>query len=127
MTKPEISGNGTLASVRLVLQGKGGVGKSFVSAILAQYFRTKSTLVHCLDTDPVNATFAQYRVLEAEHLKVLRRGTVNEKQFDALDKKLCQGDGVFILDTGATTFVPLWNYILENEILAFFRAHGRNV
>ena len=31
------------------------------------------------------------------------------------------------MDTGATTFVPLWNYILENEILAFFRAHGRNV
>jgi len=27
------------ASVHLVLQGKGGVGKSFVSAILAQYFR----------------------------------------------------------------------------------------
>ena len=73
MIKPEISGNGTVASVHLVLQGKGGVGKSFVSAILAQYFRTKSAPVHCLDTDPVNATFAQYRLLEAEHLKVLDR------------------------------------------------------
>jgi hypothetical protein len=31
------------------------------------------------------------------------------------------------VDTGATTFVPLWNYMLENEILAFFRSHGRNV
>src|SRR5450432_3896839 len=119
--------NITQASVHVVLQGKGGVGKSFISAILAQYFRTKSAPVHCLDTDPVNATFAQYRSLEAEHLKVLRRGTVNEKQFDVLVERVCQGDGVFIVDTGATTFVPLWNYILENEILAFFRAHGRNV
>jgi hypothetical protein len=119
--------NGTQASVHVVLQGKGGVGKSFVSAILAQYFRTKSAPVHCLDTDPVNATFAQYRVLEAEHLKVLRRGTVNEKQFDLLVEKVCHGGGVFIVDTGATTFVPLWNYILENEVLAFFRAHGRDV
>src|ERR1700683_3592924 len=127
MTKPEIGGNGTVASVHLVLQGKGGVGKSFVSAILAQYFRTKSAPVHCLDTDPVNATFVQYRLLEAEHMKVLRRGTVNEKQFDTLVDKVCEGDGVFIVDTGATTFVPLWNYILENEILAFFRSHGRNV
>ena len=160
-----------------MLQGKGGVGKSFVSAILAQYFRTKSAPVHCLDTDPVNATFAQYRLLEAEHLKVLKRGTinekqfdvfvekvchgdgvsampgyrsgqcdvraipgsgsrasesppagtVNEKQFDVLVEKVCHGDGVFIVDTGATTFVPLWNYILENEILDFFRAHGRSV
>src|SRR5580692_8513213 len=127
MTNQQTSTNGAQASVHVVLQGKGGVGKSFVSAILAQYFRTKSAPVHCLDTDPVNATFAQYRALGAEHLKVLRRGTVNEKQFDLLVEKVCCGDGVFIVDTGATTFVPLWNYILENEILAFFRSHGRNV
>ena len=127
MTKPEMDGNGNPTSVHLVLQGKGGVGKSFVSAILAQYFRTKSAPVHCLDTDPVNATFAQYRLLEAEHLKVLRRGTINEKQFDLFVERVCQGDGVFIVDTGATTFVPLWNYILENEILDFFSSHGRRV
>ena len=127
MTKAEISANGTSASVHLVLQGKGGVGKSFVSAILAQYFRTKSAPVHCLDTDPINATFAQYRLLKAEHLKVLRRGTVHEKEFDFFVDKVCRGDGVFIVDTGATTFVPLWNYILENEILDFFRSHGRSV
>jgi adenylylsulfate kinase-like enzyme len=127
MTNQQISTNGTKASVHVVLQGKGGVGKSFVSAILAQYFRTKAAPVHCLDTDPVNATFAQYRLLEAEHIKVLRRGTVNEKQFDMLVDKVCEGDGVFIVDTGATTFVPLWNYILENEILAFFRSYGRSV
>jgi hypothetical protein len=118
---------GTQASVHVVLQGKGGVGNSFVSAILAQYFRAKAAPVHCLDTDPVNATFAQYHALEAEHLKVLRRGTVNEKQFDILVEKVCHGDGVYIVDTGATTFVPLWNYILENETLAFFRTHSRNV
>src|SRR5580658_361385 len=127
MTNQQISTNGTKASVHVVLQGKGGVGKSFVSAILAQYFRTKSAPVHCLDTDPIYATFAQYRLLGAEHMKVLRRGTVNEKQFDMLVDKVCEGDGVFIVDTGATTFVPLWNYILENEILAFFRSYGRNV
>jgi len=102
-------------------------GKAFVSAILAQYFQTKSAPVYCLDTDPVNATFAQYRVLAAEHLKVLRRGTVNEKQFDLMVEKACHGDGVFIVDTGATTFVPLWNYMLENEILAFFRSTPQRI
>jgi hypothetical protein len=127
MTKAEIGGNGTAASVHLVLQGKGGVGKSFVSSILAQYFRTKSAPVYCLDTDPVNATFAQYRQLDAEHLKVLKRGTVNEKQFDVFVQRVCKGQGVFIVDTGATTFVPIWNYILENEILEFFRPHERRV
>ena len=127
MTKSETRGNGTQASVHLVLQGKGGVGKSFVSAILAQYFRTKSARVHCMDTDPVNATFAQYRLLEAEHLKVLRRGRINEKEFDVFVQRVCCGEGVFIVDTGATTFVPLWNFILENEILEMFQIHQRRV
>ncbi len=122
MTNADTNGIGAVASVHLVLQGKGGVGKSFVSSILAQYFRTKSAPVHCLDTDPVNATFAQYRLLGAEHLKVLKRGIVNEKEFDVFVQRVCKGQGVFIVDTGATTFVPLWNYILENQILEFFRA-----
>ena len=59
MTKTEMNANGSLASVHLVLQGKGGVGKSCVSAILAQYFRTKSAPVHFVDTDPINTTFTQ--------------------------------------------------------------------
>jgi Mrp family chromosome partitioning ATPase len=36
MTQTEMSGNASVASVHLVLQGKGGVGKSFVSAIPAR-------------------------------------------------------------------------------------------
>lgn len=113
------------STVHIVLQGKGGVGKSFIAAILAQYFRSKSSSVHCFDTDPVNATLAQYQKLEAEHLKVLKRGTINEKHFDQLVEKICRTDGVHVVDTGATTFVPLWNYILENEILTFFKDHNR--
>jgi hypothetical protein len=31
------------------------------------------------------------------------------------------------VDTGATTFVPLWNYILENEILCFLAGQSRRV
>ena len=111
--------------VHFVLQGKGGVGKSFVSAILAQYLRSVGQTVHCFDTDPVNATFAQYAGLHAEHINVLKRGTINEKQFDSLVENLCRRPGACVVDTGATTFVPLWNYILENEILRFLADHGR--
>ena len=127
MTQTASNGNGQQVSVHLVLQGKGGVGKSFVSAILAQYFRKRSGTLHCLDTDPVNATFAQYRSIGAEHLNILRRGTIHEKRFDELVDTVCAGTGTFIIDTGATTFVPLWNYILENEILQFLQSHSRRV
>lgn len=103
------------------------MGKSFVSAILAQYLGSSAPAVHCFDTDPVNATFAQYRQLNAEHLNVLKRGNINEKGFDTLVERMCLGTGVFVVDTGATTFVPLWNYILENEILEFLRSRSRRI
>ena len=113
--------------VHLILQGKGGVGKSLISAILGQYFQSKKITPHCFDTDPVNATFAQYQALQAEHINVLRRGAINDKRFDELFEKICQIEGVCVVDTGATTFVPLWNYILENEILKFLADRSRRV
>jgi cellulose biosynthesis protein BcsQ len=87
------NGNGTERSrVHLVLQGKGGVGKSFVSSILAQYLGDKERPVHCFDTDPINATFAQYSELNAEHVNVLRRGAIDARAFDSVVEKICRGD-----------------------------------
>ena len=125
MPSQEMNANEPQPAVHLVLQGKGGVGKSFVAAILAQYFRDKNGQVQCLDTDPVNATFAQYRLLGAEHINVLRRGSINEKRFDDLVEKVCQKAAPSIIDTGATTFVPLWNYFMENQVLTFLRDQGK--
>ena len=128
MGKAAANGNGSgRTMVHLILQGKGGVGKSFVSSILAQYYREKQKAVHCFDTDPINATLAQYAELGAEHLNVLKRGVINEKEFDTIVETVCRGEGVFVIDTGATTFVPMWNYILENEILRFLDEHSRQV
>src|ERR1022692_3563151 len=73
--------------VHLVLHGKGGVGKSLISAILGQYFQHRKTAPHCFDTDPVNATFAQYQAMGAEHINVLRRGAIHDKRFDELFEK----------------------------------------
>lgn len=39
-------------AVHPTLQGKGGVGKSLVAAILAQYFGDRGRDVRCVDTDP---------------------------------------------------------------------------
>jgi len=34
---------------------QGGVGKSLVASVLAQYFRHHGREIHCIDSDPVNA------------------------------------------------------------------------
>jgi hypothetical protein len=120
------AGNGA-ATVHFSLQGKGGVGKSVVASWLAQYFQSKDLGVTCIDTDPVNATLSQFKDLYAEHLNVLRAGVINEKEFDVLVEQVCSHDGIYVVDTGATTFVPLWHYMLEHQLFQFLIDRGRRV
>lgn len=47
-------------TVHFVLQAKGGIGKSFVSALLAQHVLKHTGAVKCFDTDQENTTFAHY-------------------------------------------------------------------
>jgi hypothetical protein len=103
-------------AVHLVLQGKGGVGKSLVASILGQYFLTRGRRVRCVDTDPVNQTFAQYRALAVRRLELLSDGGIDQRGFDTLMERLLTEDGVFVVDNGASTFIPMWNYILENDV-----------
>jgi hypothetical protein len=127
MPKEANSTNGHRPSVHVVLQAKGGVGKSFVAAILAQYL-CRQRAVRCFDTDPGNATLAQYKALAAEHIgDLIRGGVISQKRFDPLIEKLLNGDGTSIVDTGASTFLPFWNYVLENEILSLLDSQGRQV
>lgn len=117
--------NGQRPSVHVSLQGKGGVGKSFVAALLAQYLGRAGSVV-CIDSDPVNATLAGYGALKVEHLNILRRGQIQERQFDALVEKICGNDSSFVIDTGATNFVPIWHYLLENEVMRLLEDRGRS-
>jgi CO dehydrogenase nickel-insertion accessory protein CooC1 len=43
--------------INLVLQGKGGVGKSLIASLLTQYLMQKDggQRIFCADTDPVDA------------------------------------------------------------------------
>jgi hypothetical protein len=51
-------------SVHLSLQGKGGVGKSLVASILAQYLNRKAQAVRCIHPDPANKTRSEYKGLQ---------------------------------------------------------------
>jgi len=63
-------GGGT--SIHIALQGKGGVGKSLISAILSQYLLSRGQDVHGIDADPVNQTLSEYRGLAVSCLKLLK-------------------------------------------------------
>lgn len=106
-----------VSTIHLSLQGKGGVGKSLVASILAQYLLHRGKQVRCIDTDPVNKTLSQYRGLPTEQLKLLREGGIDQRAFDDLLNELLRDHvSTFVVDNGASTFIPLWNYILENNV-----------
>ena len=115
----------TKGVVHLSLQGKGGVGKSLVASIIAQYYTQRGIEIQCIDTDPVNQTLSQYRRLKAQHLQLLNNGNVDHRGFDALMERLLTEEGAFVVDSGASTFIPLWSYILANNVLELLSNAGR--
>ena len=126
MTKS--SGNGSCkVAIHLALQGKGGVGKSLISAILSQYLSSKGQDVCGIDVDPVNQTFSEYQGLRVECLNLLREGSIDQREFDLLMERFLKEVGTFVVDTGASTFIPLWHYILENHALEHLRQKGKRV
>jgi hypothetical protein len=114
--------------VHLTLQGKGGVGKSFVSALLAQYLIDKGGALTCIDTDPVNCTFSEYKAFAAKRIELMNGSRINERNFDQLMELIFnQEEGDFVVDSGASTFVPLSNYLVENRAVEMLVEAGKEV
>jgi CO dehydrogenase nickel-insertion accessory protein CooC1 len=73
-----------MAKIHMILQGKGGVGKSFVAATIAQYKISKAQRPLCIDTDPVNSTFAGYKALNVHRLPLMNGDEIDSRNFDIL-------------------------------------------
>lgn len=116
-----------MKKVHFTLQGKGGVGKSFVSSLIAQYYVDKGLPITCIDTDPVNATLVGYKSLNARHINLLDGSTVNERGFDEMMEQVVADDTNFVIDNGASSFVPLSNYLVENDAIQMIQSHGKAV
>src|SRR5258706_11615965 len=121
------NGNSDGTSVHFALQGKGGVGKSLIASVLSQFFVWKDRELHAVDADPVNQTLAEYRALGVERLNLLKNGNVDQREFDTLMERILTETGTFVVDTGASTFIPLWHYLLENKALEFLLGRGCQV
>ena len=114
-----------MPKVHLVLQGKGGVGKTFVAAALAQYLAEKSNKKPlCLDTDPVNASFAGYESLGVRRIEIMQGDEIDPRSFDKLVEMIAASKEDVVVDNGASSFVPLVHYLLSNGVPALLAAHG---
>lgn len=105
-----------MAKVHIVLQGKGGVGKSVIAAFLAQYKASKGQQPLCIDTDPVNATFAAYKGLDVKRLQIMEGDEINARNFDTLIEMVAGAKGDVVIDNGASAFVSVTHYLITNHV-----------
>ncbi|MCB1622311.1 MAG: conjugal transfer protein TraL [Thiothrix sp.] len=113
-----------MTTLHMVLQGKGGVGKSMISAMLAQYFHPFDEAVLGVDTDPVNATFAGFKALDVKAVKFMDGTKVVPSMFDQFTALIMNHDGMVVNDNGATSFLPLADYLISEEIFDLFLETG---
>ncbi|HUZ64832.1 MAG TPA: conjugal transfer protein TraL [Acetobacteraceae bacterium] len=111
--------------LHFVLQGKGGVGKTFVSLLLAQAIAARGEPLICVDTDPVNASFSGLSVMEPERVSIFEGKKVDTKALDRFIERLLSEDAHFVVDNGAASFVPMSQYLLENDVVGMMLDDGR--
>jgi hypothetical protein len=116
-----------MKTVHFTMQGKGGVGKTFVSSLMAQYLLSKTEEVVCIDTDPVNASFADYKAYNARRIQLMKGSEIKPSAFDEMMEMLLTEDKHFIVDNGAATFIPLSHYLFENKALDLIIKSGKSI
>lgn len=120
-----------MADINFILQGKGGIGKSFISTLLAQYYQERGDALLCVDTDPVNSSFASFKAFDATALQIVEDNVVDPRRFDQLAEMLFalpnDSKAQAVIDNGASTFVPICAYVLENKLFSLLQAAGHNV
>lgn len=109
----------------MILQGKGGVGKSMIASLLAQYQKSKGIPLICVDTDPINQTFLGYQGLNVEHLQIMHDDEIYSRLFDKLIELIfCSQGKDIIIDNGASSFVPLSYYLITNRVVSLLTSEG---
>jgi hypothetical protein len=110
-----------MPTIHFVLQGKGGVGKSMIAAILYQTIEALGHEVKAFDTDPVNATlkgFKDFKEVTSVNL-LAPDGNIDSRLFDGLINKLedMPEDIHIIVDNGASSFVTLGSYMKASDTI----------
>ena len=115
----------TPRKLHFVLQGKGGVGKTVIALLLSQCIQEKGEPVICVDTDPVNASLTSLSAMNAERISIFTGKKVDVRSLDLFTEKLLTENAHFVVDNGASSFVPLSQYLVENDVAMMMAEAGR--
>jgi shikimate kinase len=107
--------------LHIVMNGKGGIGKSIVAYNLAQYLRSRDSNTLCIDTDPLTPTLSKYKSIAAKHIQIASDSEIFLNRFDEMIEEIVSTSADTVIDTGASTFLPIARYIESNKIFEFLK------
>ena len=116
-----------MAKIHMILQGKGGVGKSFIASILAQHCYAKNKDALCIDTDPVNSTLHGFKALNVKRLDLMEGDEIDPRKFDGLIELISNSKADVVIDNGASTFVALSHYLITSHIPELLKGMGHDL
>lgn len=108
-----------MAKIHMVLSGKGGVGKSFVASILAQYKIHKGQKPLCIDTDLVSSTFTSFKALNVKQFKVDGCAETHLWNLDRLMERIPSSHDDMIIDNGPSSFAQMSRYTARGHNFKF--------
>ncbi len=104
--------------INFILGHKGGIGKSTISALLAEYLQDENKEIFCIDLDPENTSLHAFNSLEVLPIQIKDKetGDINKRNLDSLIGIISENKNKeIIIDTGSTTYTPLTSYFIEND------------
>ena len=107
-----------MTAAHFAMQPKGGVGKSWVATMIAQYLKEKGIPYRAVDLEASNAacTLSGFKGVEAERLEVMEDSAVNPRRFDVLiEQRIAVFPETFVVDIGTSLVVPFSHYMYENQ------------
>ena len=113
--------------VHFTLTPKGGVGKSFVSICQAQREMARGRPITCFDADAATPTLCEFPALGAIRIDMMPNGvsTIDASQFDTFAEAALTAPCDVLLDSGASSYVELTHYMLENDVFEQIHAAGK--
>lgn len=99
-------------NVHIVMQAKGGVGKTFISWVMGQYLREKHPKLLVVDTDPSNQSLSIYKSLKPIFVDLLEgKRNIEVGSLDKLFELISSTEDDLVIDTGSSSFVQLNTFL----------------
>jgi len=115
----------SLTPVHMTLCGKGGVGKSVIARMLTEYLTDRFELPFAFDTDPVNSSFAAVTAFDVTRVDLIDEDQmINASRFDEMVLSIVEAGRPVVIDTGASSYVALLNYMREVRLAQTLREEG---